>query len=204
MEAPAHLPAPALVCFLPFWRHRHWGAPRAPVEEWCVCSANSNSQEPSAQPKPHLCQPEQTGFSAHGCASSLNTAENKALLLLCVQDDLLSLLWMLKRLESRWIVLAEPGSSVGCSFSSALVHMQDLVLLLPVLQGLALKLCVQQADFLNSSLSSSIFLFPLYCSSSLNFTQHFPLSCCWRVIHVVMHLCNDETFWTISSLQQKT
>lgn len=39
----------------------------------------------------------------------LNSAENEVLFLLYVQDDLFSLLWALKSLESRWIVLAEPG-----------------------------------------------------------------------------------------------
>lgn len=50
--------------------------------------------------------------------SSLNSSENKVLSLLHVQDDLLSLLWMLKSLESRWIALVEPG--LQCRVQSSL------------------------------------------------------------------------------------
>lgn len=113
--------------------------------------------------------------------SPLNSAENEVLFLLYVQDDLFSLLWMLKSLESRWIVLAELGSGgqVECSLSSALLHVQDLVVLLPVLLGLALQPSVQPADFFKTCLSSSIFLFPSVALSHSISPNISPFYYCW-------------------------
>lgn len=81
----------------------------------CVLCTQQQQQQ---QPRNYLSTPKSQPVPARKCSLSslpisiqisLNSAKNKVLLLLYVQDDLLSLLWMLKALESRWTVLAEPG-----------------------------------------------------------------------------------------------
>lgn len=105
--------------FCLYGKHRPRGAHRAPGAAWRalwrrnVCALHTAAaQEPSAaapksQPVPvRKCSLSSLPISIQ---SSLNLAESKVLFILYVQDDLLSLLWMLKSLESSWIILAEPG-----------------------------------------------------------------------------------------------
>lgn len=105
--------------FCLYGKPRLWGAHRAPRPAsrapWRsnVCALHrATAQEPSAAaPKSQLVPARKYSLSSLPISiqSSLNSAQNKVLFLLYVQDDIFSLLWMLKRLESRWIILAELG-----------------------------------------------------------------------------------------------